>query len=91
MDILEKLDMFSNESRVYGEEPTGMRPIQFMKWFGKFRPGDRVDAYFGEDYINFAGTNANGDFAGVSKESDIDDPDEVLAFKAEEGNIWNFV
>ena len=75
-ELLKKLDMFLDddvsESRVVGAEVKGMRPIQFMKWWGDFRPGDRVDVMFAEDYIALAGTNAEGHFAGVKKELDIE-------------------
>lgn len=95
-ELLRKLDMFlddknTSESRVYREEATGMRPIQFMKWWGDFRPGDRVDVMFGEEFISLAGTNAEGHFAGVKKEMDIEDPKEMDQFKGSEGDIWNFV
>lgn len=92
-EILRKLDMFldTSESRVVGEDPTGMRPIQFMKFWGDFRPGDRVDVMFGEDYISLACTNAEGHFAGVKKELDLDKADDIEEFKGAEGNIWNFV
>ena len=100
--VLKKLDMFigdSNESSVYNvgypnypkESYEGIRPIQFMTWWGDFRPGDRVDVMFGEDYISFAGTNAEGNFAGVKKEFDLEDPEEMDEFKSSEGKIWNFV
>jgi hypothetical protein len=90
-EILKKIDMFVSESRVKGAKIEGMRPIQFMNWWGKFRPGDRVDAYFGEDYINFGGTNAEGHFAGVKKEDYLDDETDIEEFKSSEGRIWNFV
>ena len=89
-ELLKKLDMFI-ESRVIGDEPTGMRPIQFLKWWNGFRPGDRVDVDFGEDYINMAGTNAEGNFAGIKKEFDLDNEEEIEEFKNSEGNIWFFV
>lgn len=94
-ELLKKLDIFLDddvsESRVYGEEAKGMRPIQFMRWWGDFRPGDRVDVMFGEDYISLAGTNAEGHFAGVKKEMDIEKEDEIEEFKSAEGKVWNFV
>jgi hypothetical protein len=90
-DIEKKLDIFLQESRVKGEKIEGMRPIQFMNFWGDFRPGDRVDVMFAEDYISFAGTNAEGHFAGVKKEMDIEDPEEMDQFKSAEGRIWNFV
>ena len=89
-ELLKKIDMFT-ESRVKGEEIVGMRPIQFMKWWGDFRPGDRVDIMFDEEYIALAGTNAEGHFAGIKKELDISDPAEMDEFRNAEGNIWNFV
>ena len=46
---------------------------------------------FGEDYISFAGTNSEGSFAGVKKEMELEDPDEMDNFKSAEGRIWNFV
>lgn len=95
-ELLRKLDMFlddknTSESRVYREEATGMRPIQFLRWWGDFRPGDRVDVMFGEEFISLAGTNAEGHFAGVKKEMDIEDEKEMKEFKEAEGNIWSFV
>lgn len=101
-EILKKLDIFiddSNEASVYNTgQPNfpknlyqGTRPIQFMKWWGDFRPGDRVDVSFGEDFISIVGTNSEGNFAGVKKEMEIDNPSEMDEFKSSEGNIWNFV
>lgn len=92
MELIEKIELFS-ETRTSKHDPNvkGMRPIQFMQWWGDFRPGDRVDVMFGEDYIGLAGTNAEGHFSGVKKEMDIDDPDEMMAFRNMEGRIWNFV
>ena len=90
-DIEKRLDIFLQESRVKGAKIDGMRPIQFMTWWGDFRPGDRVDVMFDEDYISLAGTNAEGHFAGVKKELDIEDPEEMDQFKSAEGRIWNFV
>ena len=95
-EILKKIDMFTETigANDYPKNPSkyeGMRPIQFMNWWGDFRPGDRVDVMFGDDYISFAGTNAEGHFAGVKKEADIDNPDEMDEFKSSEGRIWNFV
>lgn len=89
-EILKKLDIFI-ESRVKGEHIDGMRPIQFMKWWGDFRPGDRVDVMFNDEYISMAGTNAEGHFAGIKKELDIDDPMEMDHFRGAEGDLWNFV
>ena len=90
-EILKKIDMFlTSESRVAGEEANGMRPIQFMKWWNGFRPGDRVDAFFDDDVISLAGCNAEGHFAGIKKEFDIEDSEEMEEFRGSEGNIWNF-
>jgi len=90
-EILKKLDIFIQESRVKGEKVEGVRPIQFMKWWGDFRPGDRVDVMFDEDYISLAGTNAEGSFAGVKKEMEIETPEDMEMFKDGEGDLWNFV
>jgi len=90
-EILKKLDIFIQESRVKGEKVEGVRPIQFMKWWGDFRPGDRVDVMFDEDYISLAGTNAEGNFAGVKKEMEIETPEDMEMFKDGEGDLWNFV
>jgi hypothetical protein len=98
-EILKKLDIFTTEASVYSvgypkyskDRYDGVRPIQFLNWWGNFRPGDRVDVLFAEDYISFAGTNAEGQFAGVKKELEIDNPDEMDEFKSSEGKIWNFV
>jgi hypothetical protein len=95
MEILDKIELFTETiaANKYPDNPSkyeGMRPIQFMTWWGDFRPGDRVDVMFGEDYISFAGTNAEGHFAGIKKEADIEG-DEVDMFKSAEGRVWNFV
>lgn len=96
-EILDRIDMFISETVAandYPQNPSkyqGARPIQFMHWWGEFRPGDRVDVMFGEDYISFAGTNSEGSFAGVKKEMELEDPDEMDNFKSAEGRIWNFV
>jgi len=95
-ELLKKLDMFIDEDnisefKVGTGEVKGMRPIQFMKYWNDFRPGDRVDVFFGEDYISLAGTNAEGHFAGIKKELDLEKSDEMEEFKDAEGNIWNFV
>jgi hypothetical protein len=91
-ELMDKLELFT-ETRVgpKGIKVNGIRPIQFMKWWGDFRPGDRVDVDFGEDYITLAGTNAEGNFAGVKKELDMDDDADMMDFISAEGNIWNFV
>ncbi len=96
-EILDKIDMFCSEVIAVNDYPAnpskyeGMRPIQFMNWWGDFRPGDRVDVMFGEDYISFAGTNAEGHFAGIKKEGEIDNAEDMAEFKSAEGRIWNFV
>lgn len=98
-ELLKKLDMFTTEASVYSvgypdfpkEDYKGIRPIQFMKWWGDFRPGDRGDVEFDEEFIGIVGTNAEGNFAGVKKEMSIDDPEEMDEFKNSEGDIWNFV
>jgi hypothetical protein len=98
-ELLKKIDMFVDEASVYSVgfpnspkgEYKGVRPIQFMKWWGDFRPGDRVDVMFDEDYISLAGTNAEGSFAGVKKEMEIETPEDMEMFKDAEGDLWNFV
>lgn len=101
-EILKKLDLFiddNNEGSVYNvghpnfpkDEYQGVRPIQFMNWWGNFRPGDRVDVMFGEEFISLAGTNAEGNFAGVKKELEINTPEDMDEFKNAEGRVWNFV
>lgn len=98
-EILKKIDMMISDSSVYNvghpnfpkNQYEGVRPIQFMRFWGDFRPGDRVDVMFGEDYISFAGSNAEGHFAGINKESEIDNEEEMDQFKNAEGRIWNFV
>lgn len=81
-DILERINIFTNEER---------RPIQFLKFWKDFRPGDRCDVEIFNDYISLAGTNAEGHFAGVKKELDIDDEEGIAEFRNAEGNIWSFV
>jgi len=90
-ELLKKLDMFVSETYVKGDMVDGTRPIQFLNWWGDFRPGDRVEALFGDDYISLAGTNAEGHFAGVKKEMELEDSDEIDEFKAGQGQVWNFV
>ena len=98
-EILKKIDMCVGEASVYNvghpnypkSEYEGVRPIQFMNWWGDFRPGDRVDVMFAEDYISLAGTNAEGHFAGIKKELEIEDEAEMDEFKSGEGRVWNFV
>jgi hypothetical protein len=92
-ELMEKLELFS-ETRVGpkgDQESMVVRPIQFMKWWGDFRPGDRVDVDFGEDYIALAGTNAEGHFAGVKKNWILKMKLSMMEFISAEGNIWNFV
>lgn len=94
---LNKIDRFLNESDFAADFPSntskymGRRPIQFMKWWKNFRPGDRMDVMFSEDVIEIKGTNAEGQFAGVKKGYMITDPMELETFKGSEGDIWNFV
>jgi hypothetical protein len=90
-DLLKKLDMFISETYIKGEDVKGVRPIQFLNWWGDFRPGDRVDVMFGEDYISLAGTNAEGNFAGIKKEMEIDEPADIDEFKSIQGRVWTFV
>lgn len=99
MSVTDKIEKFLKET-VYAndfprhpEKYTGHRPIQFMKWFQNYRPGDRVNVNFLDDSIEIFGTNAEGQFAGskAEKEMFIDDPMEVDDFKSSEGDIWNFV
>ena len=97
-DILKRIDMFVDEASVYSvghpdypkSEWDGVRPIQFINWWGDFRPGDRVEAMFDEDYISLAGTNSEGHFAGIKKEMELEG-EEAEEFKNLEGRYWNFV
>ena len=94
-EILKKLDIFLDndvsESRVVDKEVKGMRPIQFMRFWKDFRPGDRCDVEITNDYINIVGTNANGNFSGISKEFTIEDENEIEEFKNIRRKIWNFI
>jgi len=95
--LLEKMDMYISETHsafVYPmntDKYKGRKPIEFYQWFGEFRPGGRADVYFGDDFINIVGTNAEGNFAGVKDQMKITDPDEMIKFKSAEGKIWFFV
>lgn len=99
MGVTDKIDKFLKESDFAADFPQnvskykGHRPIQFMKWFGNYRPGDRINVNFGEDFIEMFGTNSEGQFAGAKAEKEmvIEDPDEMDMFKGSEGDIWNFV
>jgi len=99
MSVTDKIDKLLNEVDFANDFPrnpekyTGHRPIQFMKFWQNYRPGDRVNVNFLDDGIELFGTNAEGQFAGskAEKELYIDDPMEVDDFKSAEGDIWNFV
>jgi hypothetical protein len=99
MTVLDKLDKFISETDFAAKFPMntskyrGHRPVQFMKWWENYRPGDRVNINFSEEGIEIFGTNAEGQFAGerAEKEFFIDDPDQMDLFKSSEGDIWNFV
>jgi hypothetical protein len=86
MDLMKKLDLFTS----INEEEVGTRPIQFMKFWNGFRPGDRCDVEMGEDYVSIVGTNANGSFAGVKKEFDLEDETDVQDFKSLERDVWDY-
>lgn len=75
------------------EKYKGHRPIQIMKFWQNYRPGDRLNVNFLDDGIEIFGCNAEGQFAGAKAEKDlfITDPAEMDAFKSSEGDIWNFV
>jgi len=97
MTVVNKIESFLNESDFAAKFPQNtskyksVRPIQFMQWWGDFRPGDRMDVYFTEDLISIVGTNSEGQFAGIKKELEITDPAEIDEFKSSEGRLWNFV
>lgn len=99
MEILKKLDKFLSETVFAADFPKhadkyeGHRPIQFMRFWMNYRPGDRINVNFMEDGIELFGTNSEGQFAGskLEKEYFISDPEEMDAFKMGEGEIWNFV
>lgn len=96
--VVTKIDSFLAETVVVGDGRVasnfvGHRPIQIMKWWANYRPGDRLNVNFNEDGIEIFGTNAEGNFAGAKAEKEmfIDDPAEMEAFKKSMGDIWNFV
>lgn len=99
MSALDKINKFLKESDFAAKFPQntskykGHRPVQFMKWWENYRPGDRVNINFGEEGIEIFGTNSEGQFAGskAEKEFYIEDPEEMDMFKSSEGDIWNFV
>lgn len=99
MSVVDKIDKFLDETVSAVDFPLntskykGHRPIQIMKFWGQYRPGDRLNVNFLDDGIEIFGTNAEGQFAGskAEKEMFIDDPMEMDEFKSAEGNIWNFV
>lgn len=84
MDILNKINTFLNEDEV------GTKPIQFLKWWNDFRPGDRCDVQFGNDYTTIVGTNANGNFTGVTKEVELDNKKDMEKFKSLERDVWDY-
>ena len=85
MDILDKLDVIVNE------EAEGTRPIQFMKFYKDFRPGDRADVIINDMYISIVGSDAQGNFAGVKKSVSFDDNMEMDEFKNSRRDIWDFI
>ena len=94
--VVDKIEAFLSETVAVGNSPEkyrGHRPIQIMKWWGDYRPGDRLNVDFADDSISIFGTNSEGQFAGskAEKEKYIDDPAEMDSFKQAEGDIWNFV
>jgi len=94
--IEDKIGSFLDETTAVGRHSSnfvGHRPIQIMKWWNNYRPGDRLNVDFSEDSISIFGTNSEGQFAGskAEKEMFIDDPAEMDAFKDASGDIWNFV
>lgn len=103
MGILDHIDRFLNETVTANDFPkdmqyplqqnkyTGEKAIQFMRWWGAFRPGDRVNVTFDDDTIYLYGTNSEGQFAGIKKEMLLDNMDDIEAFKQDEGYYWNFV
>ena len=100
-DITDKIDGFLNETITANDFPSpdshnkyqGHRPIQFMKFWQNYRPGDRVNVNFLDDGIEIFGTNAEGQFAGskAEKEYFIEEPTEIDYFKSAEGDLWNYV
>jgi len=92
MDLIKKMELFTETRGVNDpNQYSGFRPIQFIQFWNEFRPGDRVDVLFGDGFITMDKAGAGGYFAGVEKEYDIEDPDEVDAFISMEGQVWNFV
>jgi hypothetical protein len=99
MSVTDKIERFLKETVYAADFPqntskyTGQRPIQFMKFWANYRPGDRINVNFLDDAIEMFGTNAEGQFAGskAEKEFEILDPEEMDTFKSSEGDIWNFV
>jgi hypothetical protein len=83
-----RVNTYLNPEELYKDH----RPIQFMRWWGNYRPGDRINVNFFDDSIELFGTNSEGQFAGskYSKELVIDDPDAMEEFKSAEGYIWDF-
>ena len=98
-EVTNKIDKFLDETVFAAKFPRhqekfqGNKPIQFMKWWNNYRPGDRINVNFMEDGIELFGTNSEGQFAGsrAEKEHYIEDPEEMDYFKGAEGDIWNFV
>ncbi len=99
MSVVDKIDRLLSEVDAAVDFPAntakykGHRPIQIMKFWSNYRPGDRLNVNFMEDGIEIFGTNSEGQFAGskAEKEMFIDDPMEMDSFKSAEGDIWNFV
>jgi hypothetical protein len=94
--VVDKIDSILKETTARGlsKKPiVGHRPIQIMKWWGNYRPGDRLNVDFAEDGISIFGTNSEGQFAGskAEKEMYIEDPAEMESFRRSEGDIWNCV
>ena len=97
--VVEKIDSILSEVDTAVDFPKNMekykghRPIQFMKFWQNYRPGDRMNVNFLDDGIEIFGPNAEGQFAGAKAEKDlfITDPMEIDNFKSSEGDIWNFV
>jgi hypothetical protein len=94
--IEDKIDKLLSETVAVGnskEKYMGHRPIQIMRFWKNYRPGDRLNVNFGEDGIEIFGTNSEGQFAGskAEKEMYIDLPVDMDDFRRAEGDIWNFV
>lgn len=91
-DIVKKMELFTETVGI--NDPNmfkGFRPIQFIQFWNEFRPGDRVDVLFGDDFISFDKAGAGGYFAGIEKEDVIEDPEEIEMFIAKQGQVWIFV